>query len=196
MTRPEARPEMRPDVRPEFSRPVRLVLEPREVTLEAGASERAALAVRFGILGILSLTATLRLSPEPGGSTRARGRLAAEVEQDCVVTLEPVRQRVDAPIELRILEEGELPADEDPDSPDEIESAGGMVDLGEVVAEQLALALDPYPRAEGAALPELDAAEEGAEAGAANAAEAAPAAGPAPSGRPNPFARLAKLREG
>jgi hypothetical protein len=42
----------------------------------------------------------------------------------------------------------------------------------------LALALDPYPRAEGATLPELD---------------AAPAPEPAP-GRPNPFAKLAGLR--
>jgi hypothetical protein len=38
--------------------------------------------------------------------------------------------------------------------PDEIPSENGVVDLGEAVAEQLALALDPYPRAPGAAMPE------------------------------------------
>jgi uncharacterized metal-binding protein YceD (DUF177 family) len=165
--------------KPEFSRLVRLGPEPREVALEASEAERTALAARFGILGIGALSATLRLQPEPGGSIRARGRLAAEVDQACVVTLEPVRQAVSAPIDLRILGEGESPADEDPESPDEIESAGGLVDLGEAVAEQLSLALDPYPRAEGAELPALDPPEE-------------PAPEPAP--KPNPFAKLAKLR--
>lgn len=173
-----------PDLpRPEFSRMVRLVPERREVILEADAAERAALASRFGILGIAALRAKLRLEPEPGGTVRGRGRLMAEVTQSCVVTLDPVVQRVDAPLDLRILGEGEVPADEDPDSPDEIESEGGQVDLGEAVAEQLALALDPYPRTPGAELPALDAAT-----GEAEAAE-----GPA---RPNPFAGLAKLREG
>lgn len=171
---------------PEFSRLVRLTPDAREVTLEATAAERAALAGRFGILGIGALSATLRLQPEPGGSVRVRGRLRAEVEQACVVTLEPVVQQVDAPLDLRILEEGEVPADDDPESPDEIESAGGQVDLGEAVAEQLALALDPYPRAPGASMPELDPPEP--------EPEAAPES--APDGRPNPFAKLAKLRQG
>jgi len=166
--------------KPELSRPVRLGPEPREVRLEAEPAEREALARRFGILGIHALSAELRLVPEPGGSVRARGLLSAEVEQECVVTLEPVRQQVEAPLDLRILAEGEEPADDDPDSPDEIESAGGVVDLGEAVAEQLALALDPYPRAPGAVLPELD----------------HPEPEPEPPARPNPFAKLAKLREG
>lgn len=164
---------------PEFSRPIRLTPEPREVVLDATAAERAALAARFGILGIHALAARLRLRPEPGGTVRARGTLSAEVEQACVVTLEPVRQRVEADLDLRILGDGETPADEDPDSPDEIESQGGAVDLGEAVAEQLALALDPYPRAEGAELPEFDPPEPPE---------------PTPPERPNPFAGLAKLR--
>jgi uncharacterized metal-binding protein YceD (DUF177 family) len=172
-------------IAPEFSRLVRLGLEPREVTLEATEAERAALAARFSILGIGALRATLRLQPEPGGSTRVRGRLTADVEQSCVVTLDPVTQRVDVPVDLRILEEGEVPADDDPDSPDEIESAGGQVDLGEAVAEQLSLALDPYPRTPGAQVPELDPPEP-------DAPEARPE--PEPPARPNPFAKLAKLR--
>jgi uncharacterized metal-binding protein YceD (DUF177 family) len=168
-------------MQPEFSRPIRLAPEPRDVVLEASVAERAALAARFGILGIHALAARLALRPEPGGTIRARGTLSAEVEQACVVTLDPVRQRVEATIDLRILGEGETPADEDPDSPDEIESEGGAVDLGEAVAEQLALALDPYPRAAGAELPEFDPPEE---------------PDPTPPERPNPFAGLAKLRRG
>jgi uncharacterized metal-binding protein YceD (DUF177 family) len=166
-------------IRPEFSRPVRLTSEPREVVLEASESERAALAERFGILGLESLSARIALAPEPGGNIRARGTLRAAPVQACVVTLEPVHQRLEAPIDLRILEEGAEPSDDDPDSPDDIESAGGLVDLGEAVAEQLALALDPRPRAEGATLP----------------AEAVDEAEPEPE-RPNPFAALARLKRG
>jgi uncharacterized metal-binding protein YceD (DUF177 family) len=169
------------DIKPEFPRPVRLGLDPREVALDATAAECAALAERFGILGIGSLSARMRLEPETGGSIRARGILMAEVEQACIVTLEPVRQRVRAPIDLRLLGEGETPGDDDPDSPDEIETSGGLVDLGEAVAEQLALALDPYPRAEGAELPAFDAPDEPE---------------PEPPAKPNPFAALGKLRGG
>lgn len=148
--------------RPEFSRPHRLAAERRHLVLEANPAECAALAERFGILGVTALRAELDLAPEPGGVVRARGRLAAAVEQACVVTLDPVAQTVDAALDLRILPEGTPPGDDDPESPDEIESAGGQVDLGEAVAEQLALALDPYPRAPGAVLPEEDEARAGA----------------------------------
>jgi uncharacterized metal-binding protein YceD (DUF177 family) len=166
-------------VTPEFSRPHRLGPDPREVVLEADAAERAALTARFGILAIHALSARLSLRAEPGGTVRARGTLSAVVEQECVVTLDPVRQAVEARLDLRILDEGGVPADDDPDSPDEIESAGGVVDLGEAVAEQLALALDPYPRAAGAELPEL--------------APPEPAA-PEPPAKRNPFAALKKLQ--
>jgi len=165
--------------RPEFSRPHRLTPDRRQVTLEATAAEAEALARRFGILSVGALRATLDLVPEPSGAVRARGRLQAAVEQACVATLDPVSQEVDVPLDLRILPEGAEPADDDPESPDEIESRGGAVDLGEAVAEQLALALDPYPRLPGAALDLPDDAVE----------EEAPE-------RPNPFAALAKLRPG
>ncbi len=172
---------------PEFSRRVRLPAETKRVTLTATPAECAALAGRFAILGIAALKAELILVPETGGAVRARGSIAARVTQACVVTLEPVEQDVAAPLDLVILPEGTLPSDDDPDSPDEIESAGGFVDLGEAVAEQLALALDPYPRAPDAALPALD-----------DPPEAEPLAetAPEPPRRPNPFAGLARLKRG
>jgi uncharacterized metal-binding protein YceD (DUF177 family) len=167
---------------PEFSRPLRLgTVGPsgRQLHLQAEAGEREALARRFDLHGIEALTASLDLRPEPGGTIRVRGRLLAEVVQSCVVTLEPVATRVDAPLDLRLLPDGQEPADEDPDSPDEIESPGDVADLGEALAEQLALALDPYPRAPGAQLPE----------GTQDAEE--PETAPA---RPNPFAALKSLK--
>lgn len=146
---------MPPDPAPEFSRPLSLGsvgLDGRQEILEADEAERAALAARFGIPGVESLHAELRLWPEADGAVRVEGRLAAEVVQSCVVTLEPVAQRVEEAVALRLLPAGLEPRD-DPDEPDEIPSPNGVVDLGEAVAEQLALALDPYPRAPGAVLP-------------------------------------------
>jgi uncharacterized metal-binding protein YceD (DUF177 family) len=120
--------------------------------------------------------------PETGGTTRLTGTLESDVVQECVVTLEPVPQHVSVNLDLRILPPGTPATDDDPDSPDEIETTGNNVDLGEVVAEQLALALDPYPRAPDAAIPpELEATAE------EDAADAVP-------DRTNPFAALARIK--
>jgi len=83
----------------EFSRPIpRERLGGRVVVEEIAAApqERAALARRFGLLGLDLLAAPLRL--ERGGVTsllRLDGHLSAEVTQACVVTLEPVASRVE-----------------------------------------------------------------------------------------------------
>jgi uncharacterized metal-binding protein YceD (DUF177 family) len=164
---------MPPDPAPEFSRPLRLASvgpEGRREVLEADEAERAALARRFGIPAVERLRAELFLRPDADGALRAEGRLVAAVVQLCVVTLEPVEQRVEEPVALRFLPAGQEPRDE-PDETDEIATGNGVAELGEALAEQLALALDPYPRAPGAVLP----------AGAAETAE-------------HPLAALAKLR--
>ena len=159
---------------PEFSHPLPIgPIGPagRHEVLEADAEECAALAARFGILGIEAFRAELSLAAEEDGSVVARGRLAATVTQECVVTLEPVRQAIAEAVVLRFLPPGREPED-GPEDMDEIETGpGGVADLGEALAEQLALALDPYPRAPGAELPA--------------AAQAEPA---------SPFAALAALR--
>jgi uncharacterized metal-binding protein YceD (DUF177 family) len=111
------------------------------------------LAARLGLLALHSLTAELRLRPESSGGIHVEGHLDASLEQACVVSLEPVAQRVHEAFTLRILPEGEIPS-EDPDAEDEVECENGMAELGEVVAQLLALALDPYPRLEGAEMPE------------------------------------------
>ena len=50
---------------------------------------------------------------------------------------------------MRCVPAGQESDDADPEAPDEIGYADGMLDLGEAAAEQLALALDPYPRSAG-----------------------------------------------
>ena len=50
---------------------------------------------------------------------------------------------------VRFVPAGTEDDDPDPESVDEIPYAGGRLDLGEAAAEQLALALDPFPHKPG-----------------------------------------------
>ncbi len=178
---------------PEFSRLVPVDrLGEAEITEEIWAEpgERAALARRFGLLSLDRLSATLRL--ERGGArnlVRIAGRLAAEVTQACVVTLEPVSARLEKDFTLLYdLDAGaaqgeaegarEVMVEPEAEEPPEPVGPHG-IDLGEALAQQLAIALDPYPRAPGVALPE----EPRAGAGGARAAE-------------GPFAALGSLKRG
>ncbi|WP_338662971.1 YceD family protein [Pararoseomonas sp. SCSIO 73927] len=141
----------------EFSRmfrPGALGGEGRRQRLEATPEERAALAGRMGLLELDSLSGELELVPAAGGTVRARGTLRAAVVQSCVVTLEPVPQTIEESLDWRILPPGKEPSEDLDEGPDEIESEpDGTVDLGEALAQSLALALDPYPRAPDAELP-------------------------------------------
>ena len=111
-----------------------------------------ALAARFGIEEVRRLEARLRLLPEDNGPVMVTGEISAEVVQLCVVSQEPVVEQVSARVSLRLLPAGRGATDTPDDLVDEIES-GGQVDLGELVAEEVALALNPYPRHPDAALP-------------------------------------------
>ena len=79
------------------------------------------------------------------------------------MTLDPVVNRVEESIDMSFAEDIEAAAREaevaldaaDPPEP----MVDGAVDLGEAAAEQLALALDPYPRAPGAVFEPLPEAE-------------------------------------
>jgi len=124
------------------------------VTVEATADELAALARRMGLPAVLSLTCTFHLHRDTTHRLVAQGHLHAEVMQTCVVSLEDFRAAVEEHFSVYFLRAGEETADDDPAAPDEIIYENGVIDLGEAAAEQLALALDPYPRAPGAELPD------------------------------------------
>ena len=140
---------------PEFSR--RYTLDslgsvPRKVSIEATAEERAAVAARFGLVALETLTATATLVASTRG-IEANGQLKGKVVQSCVVTADPVAALIDEPFTLRFVEPDELASDAEEtelsdDDCDLIEIDGGTVDLGEAVAQTLGLALDPFPRCE------------------------------------------------
>lgn len=126
-------------------------------TLAPDAATRAALAADFGIAGMPALKATVTLVPLAGGAVRVEGHLDAVVTQTCVVTLENFDAPVSEDIDMRFAPADQLPeirpgAEVDVtelDLPDPL--VDGTIDIGAVVAEFLALGLDPYPRKPGAA---------------------------------------------
>jgi hypothetical protein len=142
---------------PEFSRPCAIDRLPAGGTafdLEASPAERAALARRFDLAGLDLLVARGRVEPAPGGLIEVRGRLRADLSQRCVVTLEPVPAAVDTEFRRLFTREApppvaaggvEIEIDPDVDVPEPLGEDG--LDLGEVAAEEMAVALDPYPRA-------------------------------------------------
>ncbi len=128
----------------------------RTVMLKADADERAALAKVLGIEAIERLAGEFSLEMISGSSVHLRGRLEADLVQICVVSLEPVQQHVDELVSMTLLPtetaDGRPHASKliDPmDEDDRDTYSSGRIDLGMIVSEQLALHLDPYPRAPG-----------------------------------------------
>jgi len=135
----------------EFARPQRVDTigdDARTIDIDADAQERAALAKRFDLIGIEKLTGKFTIRRDAAGIV-AEGRVQAEVTQACSITGDPLPATVDEPVALRFVAEEDSGQDEielgDSDI-DVIPYDGGTIDLGEVAAETMALALDPFPR--------------------------------------------------
>lgn len=173
-------PRAAPMPAPEMSRPLRLDRLPRGAphafAEEASAEERAAIARLFGAISVDRFRFDGRLLPSGPEGWTLEARLRATIVQRCVVSLQPVAQKIDEPVRRRYLPGAEGAIDIDPVEEDETEPLPSRLDLGAVAIEAAALALDPWPRHPDASLPEP-------------AADATPA--------PSPFAGLAALkREG
>ena len=148
------------EAKPPFSYPVRvghISANPVTVHAEAGPEELKNLAVLWKVLAVRSLKSEMQLTRWKKDGVRVRGRVEAEIEQACVVTLEPVVSRIDETFEQIFVPEGSKLARIvlsdtaemvlDPEGPDLPETfSGDTIDAGEVVAEAVALAIDPYPR--------------------------------------------------
>jgi uncharacterized metal-binding protein YceD (DUF177 family) len=123
--------------------------------ISADAEARAAMAEAFGIPEVKAVAAELVVRPASGGAFQIRGALDADVVQTCVVTLEPVEQHVREEIDVTLVPAGETaePGETVLVDPQAEDAPGvfhrGRIELGAIVAEHLALGLDPYPRAPG-----------------------------------------------
>jgi uncharacterized metal-binding protein YceD (DUF177 family) len=157
----------------ELSRPVVLdrLGAGAEHVVDARPEELEPLARRLMIPAVNRLHCGFRLHRGGAGVIEAQGQLEAEIVQVCVLSLDEFPQLVREEFAIQFVPAGSETEDDDPDSPDQIPYEDGVIDLGEAAAEQLALALDPYPKKPGAAEPASDPAES-----------------------PGPFAGLAALR--
>ncbi|MGW9331272.1 YceD family protein [Bosea sp. NPDC055594] len=162
-----------------------ITLRPMTFELAAPQSDFAAIARHLGVASVEKLTASYSLSRN-GDRVKLEGKIGAALHQICVVSLEAFPVALTVPVKLDFLPEAEIVAaagadqgegeidievllnEEDPPEP----IVDGVIDLGAITLEFLALALDPYPRKPGASFDEL-------------APEAAPE---------SPFAALARLK--
>lgn len=159
-----------------------------EVVVRAEAEQLPAIAAQLGLVSIEALEARYTLTRN-GDRVKLDGRIAARLHQACVVTLDPFPVKLDVPVQLDFAPEEEAAAfarrnerddaeidievllnEDDPPEP----IIDGVIELGGITLEFLALALDPYPRKPGASF-ESSAGDTGAE---------------------SPFAALAKLKRG
>lgn len=146
-------------VHTEFPRPVDLRALPRQqLDLVADAAERKALARRFGIQAIDSLEATA-LVVEVDGSVEVRGRISARLVQSCAISGDDFPVRVSCDYKLRFVPQADFEAalqaagDEielASDDLDTIPYTGSTLELGEAIAQTLALEIDPYAEGPGA----------------------------------------------
>lgn len=135
---------------PEFSHPLRVDTigeGARTEHVEADVAERAALAQRFGLIAIDRLAGDFTISRDASGILVA-GRVSAAATQACSITGEPLPARIDEEARLRFVDnlEGGEEVELDDDAIDVLPLEGAAIDLGEVAAETLVLALDPFPR--------------------------------------------------
>jgi uncharacterized metal-binding protein YceD (DUF177 family) len=127
--------------------------------IEADLAARTAIAEIAGLREVVSARATFDLRLRPEGKVHVAGRVHARVGQDCIVTLEPVENEVDEPVDLIFAPPEQIPelADlveensdniaEAPDPPEPI--VNGQIDLGRIATDALFLGIDPYPRKPG-----------------------------------------------
>lgn len=132
----------------------------RDIDVTADADQSAIIAGRMNVTLVQKLVVRMNAKRFRGG-IRVLGTLDAVIEQPCVISYVPVSQTIHEQIDRIFLPQTDrhhhAPKNEEilidaegEDEPDIFD--GHEVDLSELVLETLALAIDPYPRAKGAAV--------------------------------------------
>ncbi len=129
----------------------------KDISLHISPEDLKAVAAWIGVDAVDRFQGKVRLKRKGSDAYRYEADFSAEVTQSCVVTLAPVHARLEGTIdrEIRMADRrasGKHAASLEPDGNDEgpeiIE--GSTIDLFAPVLEEMLLAVDPYPRAEGA----------------------------------------------
>ncbi|MEM7422534.1 MAG: YceD family protein [Pseudomonadota bacterium] len=159
---------------------------PAPFDLRPGAAACEAIASFLGIVEIRDMRFRGAIVPAARDRWRAEGRLTAELSQTCVVTLDPVAERIDVAVARDFVPiadlsaNGEIDVDPDEDDEDDPDGYDTEIDLGALAIEILALSLVPYPRRQGTAPVEMQVTEPGTQ--------------PLTDADVRPFAALAALR--
>lgn len=128
----------------------------KNLRVVANEAARGALARRFDLIAIDRFVADVTVGRiDDSALIAVSGSFAADIVQACVVSHAPVATSIRATISERLGPpiDGEAEAvfeidDEDPPAP----FCDGSIELGELLAQCLAISIDPYPRAAGAVL--------------------------------------------
>jgi uncharacterized metal-binding protein YceD (DUF177 family) len=129
-----------------------------EIRLDAKGEELERIAQWADVCTVAAFGATVRLHKHSANRFALDAELEADIVQNCVVTLEPVKSRIARAVhrELHLAERTRLKPHEtiplgagagDDEVPEEIESPA--YDLAAPLLEELLLAIDPYLRAPG-----------------------------------------------
>lgn len=148
---------------------------------DAAQDLRTALAEELGVPACHKLIADYVIKNEGGGRFLLSGTVTATFERQCVLTLEPLTEEVTESLDCLFVPPELLPGpqsgEEEAHSVEEIELIGNQgIEVGRVIYETVAAALNPYPHAPEA---NLD----------------LPAADTVSETRQNPFAVLKKLTD-
>ena len=131
-----------------------------DVRIAAHGDQLAKIAAWAGVPAVETFGAEVHLTRKSATRFSLDAELVADIVQECVVTLDPVRTHIERPVhrELHLVEPMRLKAHEvvpltagagDDDVPEEIETL--HYDIAAPLLEELLLAIDPYPRAPGVA---------------------------------------------
>jgi hypothetical protein len=152
-----------------------------EVERVATAEECRAIAATLDLVACSSLAVRYKISPRGEGHFRLSGSLEARVEQACVVTLEPITDDIAQSFSVDYWPETDIPAPSGGvldvhDEPDLEPIVAGRIEVGRVIFECLAGAIDLFPRKPGATF------------------ESPMSDGDPQAGTEGPFAALAKIK--
>lgn len=154
-----------------------------QVERAASPEECEEIARALDLIACSSLTASYALVPRSGGHFRLTGTLKAQIEQSCVVTLEPLINDIVEGFSVDYWPETEIPSPASGvidvhDEPDLEPIVTGRINVGRVIFECLASAIDLFPRKPGVAF-------EGPVASPENGSSSKP---------DGPFAALARMK--
>jgi uncharacterized metal-binding protein YceD (DUF177 family) len=121
----------------------------------------------LGILGLQKCRFSGRLIPSGRKDWLMRAKLGATVTQACVVTLEPVKTRLDETVTRLFVGDWDEPDAESVvqiDQDDESEALGTTIDLEALAIEAISLHMPDFPRKNGAVFQQTVFAQEGIKA--------------------------------